>query len=137
MVRLSKLQTGIALSTTEAEYIALFQVMRDQIPLMNILSEIEMIFPIQKHKSKVKCALFEDNTSFITFSKAPKMTPRNKYIFLKYHHFRSFATSGAIDIQYVNTKKQVADIFTKPVSVDVFLYLRTKLCGLLSSIIAG
>ena len=94
---------------------------------MNILSEIGMIYPIQEQKSKVKCTVFENNTSFITVSKTSKMTPRTKHIALKYHHFRSFVTSGAIDIQYVNTKEQVADIFIKPVREDA-LYLRRKLC---------
>ena len=47
-----------------------------------------------------------------------------------------FVTSEAIDIQYVNTEEQVADIFTKPVREDAFFYLRRKVCGWWSPSIA-
>ena len=44
----SKLQTEIALSTTEAEYIALSQAMREVIPFMTLLEEVNTIFPSAK-----------------------------------------------------------------------------------------
>ena len=57
------------------------------------------------------------------------MTPRTKHIDLKYPHFRSFVQRKIIDIQYINTKEQTADIFTRPINEISFLYLRKKLCG--------
>ena len=59
----SKLQTEIALSTAEAEYIALSSAMRDVIPLMQLLTEISVILPIYNPDPKVKCKVFEDNES--------------------------------------------------------------------------
>ena len=125
----SKLQTEIALSTTESEYIALSQSMRDVIPLMNLLKEFEKVIPIEKIKPEVKCKVFEDNTSCITVAKAPSMTPRTKHIALKYHHFRSFVKSGKIVIHSIGTTEQTADILTKPLSGELFVYLRKKMMG--------
>ena len=87
------------------------------------------MFRIYTPKTKVQFTVFEDNTSCITVSKTPNMTPRTKHIALKYHHFRSFVQREIIDIQYINTKEQTADIFTKPINETTFIYLRNKLCG--------
>ena len=103
--------------------------MRDIIPLMNLLKEFEKVLPITKIQPKVKCKVFEDNTSCISVAKAPNMTPRTKHIALKYHHFRSFIRSGAIDIRSISTTEQTADILTKPLSGELFIYLRKKMMG--------
>jgi len=63
-----------------------------------------------------------------------KFTPRTKHIAIKYHHFRSrvntsFNKSGDIKLKYISTKKQLADIFTKPVDADSFFTLRKMLSG--------
>ena len=57
----SRLQTEIALSTTEAEYIALSQAMREVIPFMHLLQEINKVFSINTNKAKFHCKVFEDN----------------------------------------------------------------------------
>ena len=125
----SCLQTEIALIKTESEYTALSQSMRDVNPLMSLLNEIVLVFLIYRPKTKVQYTVFEDNTSCITVDKAPNMTTRTNHIPLKYHHFRSFVQREIIDIKYINTKEQTADIFSKPVNKITFLYLRKKLCG--------
>ena len=61
--RVSKLQTEIVLSTTEAEYITLSQSMRDVIPLMNLLDEFSKVVKVTNVPPKIKCMVFEDNTS--------------------------------------------------------------------------
>ena len=125
----SKLQTEIALSTAEAEYIALSSAMRDVIPLMQLLTEISVILPIYNPDPKVKCKVFEDNESCIAMAKAQKFTPRTKHISIKYHHFRSYVDRGAVSIEHISTTEQIADIFTKPLTEQPFTYLRKKLCG--------
>lgn len=125
----SKLQTEISLSTTEAEYIALSQAMREVIPLMGILRELEKFKELKNVIPTMKCTVFEDNQSCIKLAKAPRMNPRTKYIALKYHHFRSHVKQGLVDIEYVDTHDQIADIFTKPLSSTQFRLLRKKLCG--------
>ncbi len=126
---MSKLQTEIALSTTEAEYVALSQAMQDVIPLMNLLNEFSEIVPVANVPPQIKCKVFEDNTSCITVAKAPSMTPRTKHLALKYHFFRAFIKNGSISIHYITSAEQTADILTKPLSGELFCYLRDKIMG--------
>ena len=86
-----------------------------------------MDIPIQK--PNVKCTVFEDNNGALELAKAPKMRPRTKHIALKYHHFRYHVQEGKIDIQPIDTCQQQADIFTKPLSRELFESLRQMLCG--------
>ena len=125
----SKLQTEIALSTTEAEYIALSQSLREVIPLIQLLKEINEVFPIHLPTPKIRCKVYEDNNSCISLATKQKFSPRTKHIALKYHHFRSHVNDGTIEVLPIDTKEQTADIFTKPLDESLFLYLRYKLCG--------
>ena len=127
----SKLQTEIALSTAEAEYIALSTALRQVIPLMIQMEEINDVFPLYINKPDFYCKVWEDNQSCIAMANAQKFSPRTKHIALKYHHFRSFAEGEnlRIRINYIHTEKQQADIFTKPVRPDLFMKLRFMLMG--------
>jgi hypothetical protein len=141
IVWVSKLQTEVALSTTEAEYIALSQAMRDLIPLLGLLEEISPILNLHVDQPDVhwkSCGcengnyvadLYEDNRGAYELAKAPKMRPRTKHIALKYHHFRQHVTNGTIRIHSIGTKDQIADIFTKGLARDQFEFLRKQLCG--------
>ena len=125
----SKLQTEVALSTTEAEYIALSQALRDVIPLIQLLKEVNNIFPINMPQTEVHCKVWEDNNGCITLAQEQKFSPRTKHIAIKYHHFRQHIKNGTIKILPIDTKEQTADIFTKPLDEALFIYLRKKLCG--------
>ena len=125
----SKLQTEIALSTTESEYMALSTAMREVLPFLNLMQEISDIFPISDKKPIFKCTVYEDNESCIKVAKSPKFTPRTKHIAIKYHHFRSHLRDGTIDLQSIDTKEQIADILTKPLPERPFVYLRKLLMG--------
>ena len=124
----SKLQTEITLSTTESEYVALSQSLRDVIPLLGLLNELREIIPSEQQKPKVHCTIFEDNKGCIDLVKSPKMRPRTKHIALKYHHFRSHI-GKTISIQYIDTADQIADIFTKALNDSQFCKLRQYLNG--------
>jgi hypothetical protein len=125
----SKLQTEIALSTTEAEYIALSQSMRETLPFMNLMQEIGDVFEFFNPKPKFHCRVFEDNMSCIKVAESPKFTPRTKHIAIKYHHFRKHVADGTISINHIDTKQQIADIFTKPLDETLFNRLRIMLMG--------
>ena len=126
----SKLQGCISLSTTEAEYIALSHAMRELIPFTGLVEELNEIFNKDKIKPIVKCKLFEDNNGALELARAPKYRPRTKHIALKYHHFRNFVKEGRVEILPIDTKQQIADIFTKGISdVVLFKHLRHKLLG--------
>ena len=128
IVFISRMQTEIALSTAESEYIACSTAMRDVISLMQLMKEIGGIFPLHMPKPIVHCDVYEDNESCIAMAKRRKFSPRTKHIAVKYHHFRRFVDKSII-IHSIDTKEQTADIMTKPVEVGLFQHLRKKLCG--------
>ena len=112
----SKLQTEIALSTVEAEYIALSQSLREVICMMQMAEEMKAkeIPLVGDAQTTIMCNAFEDNTGALELAKVPKMRPRTKHINIKYHHFRAHVQSGTVKVQHVSTDSQIADIFTKP-----------------------
>ena len=125
----SKLQTEIALSTAEAEYIALSQALREVIPLMSMMKELKQAFPIEIQIPNFNCTVHEDNQSCISMAPKQKFSPRTKHIALKYHHFRSYENSKQIEIHYINTHDQLADCLTKPLGANLFFDLRKMLMG--------
>jgi len=125
----SKMQTEIALSTTESEYIALSTAMREVIPFLNLMKEIADIFGLLTRKPVFRCTVWEDNESCITVAKSPKFTPRTKHIAIKYHHFRRFVSDETLIVKSIDTAEQIADIFTKPLTKKSFCHLRQKLMG--------
>ncbi len=127
---LKKFATEIALSSTEAEYIALSQAMREVIPIMWLLNEAhEMGIPIIKEKPNVKCKVFEDNAGAIEIANVPKMRPRTKHLNIKYHHFREEVRKGTISIYHTRTEDQIADVFTKPLPEVPFVKFRESMMG--------
>ena len=126
----SKLQTQIALSTCEAEYYSLSQSLRDAIPVMNLLKELhKQGFHGKYNLPKVKCKAFEDNTGALELARLPKMRPRTKHINITYHHFRKHVKDKEISVHQIDTSKQQADIFTKPLNERTFTYLRKLIMG--------
>jgi histone deacetylase 1/2 len=121
LVWASKLQTEIALSSTEAEYIALSTATREIIPLLDFLKEAkEKGIPIDVHDAAIQCKIFENNSGAIEMAKVPKMRPRTKHLNIKYHFFRQHVQAGLLSVHAVKTEEQIADIFTKPLSEELF-----------------
>lgn len=103
--------------------------MREVLPFLNMMKEINGIFPLHQTPPELFCRVWEDNRSCIKVAESPKFTHRTKHISLKYHHFRQFVHDGTIKIFPIDTHEQLADIFTKPLDEKQFKYLRKKLCG--------
>ena len=127
----SKLQSEIALSTTEAEHISLSQSLRDLIPLHNIFDELGEVEFIEKDKriTKTYSTVYEDNRGALELAREPKFRPRTKHVATKYHHFRNAVAKGRIKIFSIDTKEQQADIFTKPLPKPQFEKLRKLIMG--------
>ena len=66
-----------------------------------------------------------DNTSAISISKNPVMHSKTKHIPIKYHFLREQVLEQKVKLEYVPSKEQVDDIFTK--HREIFEYLRQKL----------
>jgi hypothetical protein len=72
----SKMQTEIALSSTEAEYIVLSQAMREALPIMWLMQEAhDHGISVLTEPPKIHCKVFEDNEGAIEIAKVPKMRP--------------------------------------------------------------
>ena len=126
----SKLQSLIALSTTEAEYMALSQSMRELLPTQELLRDLSRAFQLGPHNDpKFASTVFEDNNSALELAKCPKMRPRTKHIAVKYHFFREHIQNGNINIEPIDTSIQVADILTKPLPRPSFESLRHLMMG--------
>ena len=124
----SSMQSLIALSTTEAEYIALSTALREVIAIIQLLKELENKgFAIHKTTPKIVCRTFEDNMSCLKIATDHKSRPRTKHMSIRLHHFRSYVANKTINIQYISTKEQTADMFTKPLPKPQFEKLRKKL----------
>jgi hypothetical protein len=126
----SKLQTQVALSSTEAEIIALSTSLREAIYLMQLLKELQGHgFDFTATKPKVHCRVFEDNNGAIEIATVHKFRPRTKHINIQYHHYRQHVLEKNITVHPIDTKDQMADILTKPVALDILLKLRKRLMG--------
>ena len=64
--------------------------------------------------------IYCDNTSAINISKT-------KHIDIKYHYLRELVQDEEVKLEYVHTKEQIADVFTKALPKDSHEYLRGKL----------
>ena len=132
----SKLQTEIALSTTEAEFIALAQSLRELIPMRRAFDDMIKAFNLEsQHPVTVKSKIFEDNNGAISTASTPKMTPRTKHIAVKYHFVKNYFAKKRVtadhpfDLLKIDTLIQKADIFTKGLPEVSFIRLRRLLCN--------
>lgn len=75
----------------------------------------------------------EDNEAAICMAKESRQHSRAKHIDIKYHFVREHVTNGRLRIQHVDTKDQLADIMTKPLSQHIFTNLRQRL-GLIEAV---
>ena len=127
----SKMQSLVALSTTEAKLIALSTALWEVIHLQNLLLELRGCnFPIPFTKPQVVCHTFEDNAACIEVAQSDhKICPRTKHISMRLFHFRDHVEKGLIKIEHVPSKYQLADIFTKPLPHDQYMRLRDQIMG--------
>ena len=145
----SKMQTQVALSTMEAEYIVLSQSMRDLIPIREILKEIMTIVfeesrSITYHSHSKAFAdtigtashvipqstVYEDTDACLKFARMPELTPRTKHIGIPYHWVRTQVERLKIQIESIDTTDQLGDQFTKGfLTVDAFRLAHKRLMG--------
>ncbi|GJY88049.1 retrovirus-related pol polyprotein from transposon TNT 1-94 [Tanacetum coccineum] len=71
--------------------------------------------------------IFCDNTSAISISNNPVLHSRTKHIDIRYHFIRDHILKGDIELHFVPTDLQLADIFTKPLAEPSFTRLVAEL----------
>jgi hypothetical protein len=121
---------GIAFSSTEREYIALSQSLREVIYIIDLLKEMDEVgFKLNTNTTQIKCIAFKDNNGALEMATIHKLRPRTKHINVKYNHFQSAVLQGMITIHKIATEDQLADIFTKPLTVLIFVNMRQWIMG--------
>ena len=130
----SSLQSEIALSTMEAEYVAISRACRDLLPVVNIVKQLcKSVGFSTDFASNIHVKIHEDNVGALTLGKMEprRYTPRSKHYAIKYHWFREHVANKANNIQLVkiDTKNQLGDIFTKGLTQVPFEHLRRLLMG--------
>jgi hypothetical protein len=103
----SKKQTIIALSSTEAEYVALSEAAREAIWLKNLLNEMGL-------SQNTPVVIKGDNDGSVAMAKNPQFHKRSKHIAIKWHWMRQAAQTGQIYIENCRDADQTADVLTKP-----------------------
>ena len=108
----SKKQTCVSLSTMEAEFIALSEGVREALWLDELLGEVR--------SSNSVVNVFCDNQATISAIKGQKGVSKAKHIDIKHHYLRNLHEQQKIQINYVESNKNIADVFTKPLPIQRF-----------------
>ena len=116
----SMTQHSVALSTMEAEYYAVCKATQEAIYLRMLFEESGM-------KVEQPLIIKEDNQACISFTKQPGDHSRTKHIDLRSCFVRRWVEHGELILEQVDTKQQLADIFTKALDTRQFQFLRDHL----------
>jgi hypothetical protein len=68
-----------------------------------------------------------DNTSAISVAKNPVFNKKMRHIERRHHFLRDHVEKGDIEMRYIDTERQLVDIFTKPLDSSRFANLRGKI----------
>ena len=117
---LSKKQATVALSTAEAEYVALSAATQEVIWLRRLLTDVGV-------PPEGPTVVHEDNQGAIAMAKNPVGHARTKHIDIRYHFVREGVQNGAIVLKYIATDEMIADMLTKPLPKHRFEKLVTEL----------
>ncbi|GKB04089.1 retrovirus-related pol polyprotein from transposon TNT 1-94 [Tanacetum coccineum] len=115
----AKKQQSVAMSSTEAEYIAVAGCCANILWMKSQLTDYDIIYE--------KVPIFCDNTSAIAISNNPVLHSRTKHIDIRYHFIRDHILKGDIELHFIPTQYQLADIFTNPLDEPTFKRLIIEL----------
>jgi hypothetical protein len=118
----SKGQKNVTLSSTEAEYVAISEVCKEIAFVAQVMDFLKMEFtkPIKIHV---------DNVGAIYMANNKVTSQRTKHIDVRYHFVREFIEAGLVEIKFVRSENNDADLFTKNLDQVVFWRHASKLLG--------
>lgn len=114
----SRKQQTVAMSSSEAEYVALSTAASEGIWLKGILEDLGVM------KADEPFKIFEDNHGCIAMAKNTECK-RAKHIDIRHHFLRDHVLAGTFNVEPIGTRGQLADIFTKPLESIRFRELRS------------
>lgn len=113
-------QKTVSRSSTEAEYRGLAIATAEIMWIQSLISELRI-------STRSPPILWCDNLGATYLTVNPIFHARTKHIEIDYHFVRDQVASKLLDVRFISSKDQIADIFTKPLSSDRFSLLRFKL----------
>ena len=114
----SKKQSIVTVSTTDSETVALMECVVESLNIKNLFTDlkIDRLEPL---------LIYEDNSNCVDF--ANNNNKRSKHVDVKYFYIRELVSNGRICVRYIESKNQIADVFTKAVPRIKFEAFRAKL----------
>ncbi|GJW91645.1 retrovirus-related pol polyprotein from transposon TNT 1-94 [Tanacetum coccineum] len=106
-------------TSAEAEYVAAAGCCASILWMKSQLSDYDIHYKM--------VPIFCDNTSAIAISNNPVLHSRTKHIDIRYHFIRDHILKGDIELHFIPTEYQLADIFTKPLDEPTFTRLKAEL----------
>ena len=115
----SRAMRSVTLSSTEAEYVAMSEAVKDLIFMRNILKSVgfNIEYPM---------IVEVDNTGAIYLGVNRATGQRTKHIDIRYHYVREFIDEGIVKVVFVSTKENDADVFTKNVTAEIYERMKDK-----------
>ena len=99
----------------EAEYVAACETAKEAVWLRKFLIDLEVV-PDAAQPMTLYC----DNRGAVANSKEPRSHKRSKYIERRYHLIREIVARGDVEVKQISTHDNIADPFTKTLSIRVF-----------------
>ena len=115
----SRKQPAIALSSMEAEYIALSEACKELVWIHGLCKELHINLGVTK--------MYEDNQACIALTNKTSHHSKAKHIDLRYHYNREVMSSGIMDLTYIKTSEQKADMLTKALGPEKIWQIMNEL----------
>jgi Reverse transcriptase (RNA-dependent DNA polymerase) len=115
----SRLQQTVAVSTTEAEYMAAAAAIKEALWLRSLLHSLHLDIPTININA--------DSQGAIKLLKNPVFSMRSKHIDVIYHFARERVARKDVTFTYIKTDHMVADLLTKPVPAIKFNFCRNEM----------
>ncbi|MCP4115733.1 MAG: Ty1/Copia family ribonuclease HI [Desulfobacteraceae bacterium] len=113
-------QPVVALSSTEAEYVALSSAAQQAVWLRQLLKNLGC----EQHQPTT---VYEDNQGAICLARNPIAHKKTKHIEIRHHYIREKVADKTLALKYIGTTDMAADIFTKALARPTYERLRGKL----------
>lgn len=109
-------QTLTTTSTMQAEFITIYEGVCEDLWLKNFLIQTNVVDTVVSRPLKIYC----DNSTAVCFTKNNKRSTNSKHIDLKYYTVRERVKNKELEVLKIPTQSQLADPFTKALTVAVF-----------------